>query len=75
MATSRTVFVVSTREIGHQPSSFRVSEAEAPFDLRMMYTVMVALMRHERVTARMRARMDEGASRESCGEGRVAAER
>jgi len=33
------------------------------------------LLRHEKVTARTLARIEEGASRVRCGEGRVAGER
>jgi hypothetical protein len=56
---------MSTRETGHQPRSFRVSAGEASPHWTMTYMAMSALRGHERVTARILARIEEGASRDS----------
>lgn len=65
IATSSRVFPMSTRETGHQPRSFRVSAGEASPHWTMTYMAMSALRGHERVTVRILARIEEGASRDS----------
>src|SRR5205809_1506295 len=70
-ATDLTVSVTPT---GHQPRRWRASMGvRCPHEV-MTRNVEVVVMMQDRVTARMRPRITEGASRESCGDGRVVEE-
>lgn len=69
------VLKMSPRDIGHQPSSRRASRSVASALDTTTKRVMMEQMMLERVTARTLALIDEGASRDSWGEGLVALER
>lgn len=71
MHTSSIDRAVSNKETGHRPSSWKISFADASC-LCSTYVVRTKQTSVEQVTARVRARMDDGASRVRVGEGRVA---
>jgi hypothetical protein len=66
---------MSMNPIGHQPRIRSASVGLASPYLVTTYKVIEVLKMHEKVTARIRARITVGESRESWGEGRVVAER
>lgn len=63
--------MISKGAMGHQPRSRRISRGSGSPMFRMTKIVAAALMMQESVTARILARMTEGASRERRGDGRV----
>jgi hypothetical protein len=71
MLQRSTVWTIDIGWIGHQPSSRNVSEVDALLWYISRYTVNAELSKHENEMARMRARMTEGASRLSVGDGLV----
>lgn len=71
IAHRRSVLKMSDGSMGHQPSRRRVSWAFALPYCTMMKMAIPAFTMHARVTARILARMTEGASRERVVEGRV----
>lgn len=76
IATSSIVRAVSRGEMGHTPRRRRISEADADtLCLANTTTVMRQQTTVDKLTARVLARMDEGASRVRVLEGRVADER
>jgi hypothetical protein len=60
---------------GYQPRRWRDSRGAWPVVWTMRARLEMEAMRQARVTARMRARMTDGASRLRVGEGRVEGER
>jgi hypothetical protein len=72
MAVRSKLWRISMNPTGHQPSSFRAwSKDSWPFVV-MMTAVITLLMKHATLTALIRLRMTDGASRLRVGEGRVA---
>lgn len=72
IAHRRSVLMLSNGSMGHQPSRRRVSRAFAFPYCTIMKMAIPAFTMHAEVTARILARITEGASRERVGEGRVA---
>lgn len=71
IAHRKSVLMLSNGSMGHQPSRRRVSWAFALPYCTIMKIAIPAFTMHAEVTARILARMTEGASRERVGEGRV----
>lgn len=75
MATSSMVLAESNSETGHIPSRWRTSDEARLADRYRIKMVKRVLRIVDDVTALTLARIEEGASRVSWGDGRVAEER
>jgi hypothetical protein len=75
MAVRKRLRSISNRPTGHQPRSLRPAPREELSSSTMIQRTRTELTIHEPVTARMRARITDGASRLRLGDGRVVEER
>lgn len=75
MAVRRRLRSVSSRPTGHQPRSLTPAPREELSPSTMSQRTRTELTIHDPVTARIRARITDGASRLRLGDGRVVGER